>query len=194
MTTTTPLTQKDLLTARLSHVRRWLDTVLRRLTPETVGMVARSRYANHRRSACRDHRRRSAPCALSQRGNPPHRSRNRGDCRRRAQAGQSAARLDRSAAKHSGLLEFSHRGRPLRNRDLWRSLVRDALASCHAARAALFEHCRTRVLSRWATHHLPLVQRGGMGAELVPADFQLILSIPNVPSLVSKRYIQGEMT
>ena len=34
MTTTTPLTPKDLLTARLSNVRRWLGTVLRRLTPE----------------------------------------------------------------------------------------------------------------------------------------------------------------
>ena len=36
MTTTTPLTPKDLITARLSNVRRWLDTVLRRLTPELL--------------------------------------------------------------------------------------------------------------------------------------------------------------
>lgn len=36
MTTTTPLTSKDLLTARLSHVRGWLDTVLRRLMPEML--------------------------------------------------------------------------------------------------------------------------------------------------------------
>ncbi len=36
MTTTTPLTPTDLITARLSNVRGWLDTVLRRLTPESL--------------------------------------------------------------------------------------------------------------------------------------------------------------
>ena len=36
MTATTPLTPKDLLKARLSNVRGWLETVLRRLTPELL--------------------------------------------------------------------------------------------------------------------------------------------------------------
>ena len=34
--TTTTLTQKDLVKARLAHVRRWLDSCLKRLSPEMM--------------------------------------------------------------------------------------------------------------------------------------------------------------